>query len=93
MSDGIAWALKRLDAPADPNPTVQAAEYVRSVVAAAAAATGKNADDLRALADAKIASNAQWATGLRPMLLEIRGMQPPARLVAYANVIAEIEKP
>lgn len=93
MSDGIAWALKRLDAPADPNPTVQAAEYVRSVVAAAAAATGKNADDLRARADAKIASNAQWATGLRPMLLEIRGMQPPARIVAYANVIAEIEKP
>ena len=93
MSDGIAWALKRLDAPADANPTVQAAEYVRSVVAAAAAATGKNADDLRARADAKIASNAQWATGLRPMLLEIRGMQPPARIVAYANVIAEIEKP
>ena len=95
MSDGIAWALKRLDAdaPADPNPTVQAAEYLRSVVAAAAAATGKNSDDLRARADAKIASNAQWATGLRPMLLEIRGMQPPARIVAYANVIAEIEKP
>lgn len=93
MSDGIAWALKRLDAPAEPNPTVQAAEYVRSVVAAAAAATGKNADDLRARADAKIASNPQWATGLRPMLLEIRGMQPPARIVAYANVIAELEKP
>ena len=71
---------------------MQAAEYLRSVVAAAAAATGKNADDLRARADAKIAKSAAWATGLRPMLLELRGMQPPARSEAYAKVIAEIEK-
>ena len=35
---------------------------------------------------------AAWATGLRPMLLELRGMQPPARAEAYAKVIAEIEK-
>ena len=43
-------------------------------------------------ADAKIAKSAAWATGLRPMLLELRGMQPPARAEAYAKVIAEIEK-
>lgn len=91
-AEGIAWALKRFDADAAPNPDVQAAEYLRSVVAAAAAATGKNADDLRARADAKIAKSAAWATGLRPMLLELRGMQPPARAEAYAKVIAEIEK-
>jgi hypothetical protein len=75
-----------------PNPDVQAAEYLRSVVAAAAAATGKNADDLRARADAKIAKNAAWATGLRPMLLELRGLKPEARADGYAKVIAEIEK-
>ena len=40
----------------------------------------------------KIAKSAAWATGLRPMLLELRGMQPPARAEAYAKVIAEIEK-
>jgi type 1 glutamine amidotransferase len=91
-AEGIAWALKRFDADAAPNPDVQAAEYLRSVVAAAAAATGKNADDLRALADAKIVKNAAWAAGLRPMLLELRGLKPEARAEAYAKVIAEIEK-
>jgi hypothetical protein len=91
-AEGIAWALKRFDAEASPNPDVQAAEYLRSVVAAAAAATGKNADDLRALADAKIAKNAAWAAGLRPMLLELRGLKPEARAEAYAKVITEIEK-
>jgi hypothetical protein len=92
-AEGIAWALKRFDAEAAPNPDVQAGEYLRSVVAAAAAATGKNADDLRAMADAKIAKSAAWATGLRPMLLELRGQKPEARAEAYAKVIAEIEKP
>jgi type 1 glutamine amidotransferase len=91
-AEGIAWALGKFTVPTEPNADVQAAEYLRSVVAAAAAATGKNADDLRALADAKIAKSAAWATGLRPMLLELRGMQPPARAEAYAKVIAEIEK-
>jgi type 1 glutamine amidotransferase len=93
MAEGIAWALGRFDAPAAPNPEAQAAEYLRSVVAAAAAATKADADALRAKADAKIAKDAAWAAGLRPMLLEIRGMKPEERVVAYAKVIAEIEKP
>ena len=92
MSEGIAWALKRFDAEATPNPDVQAAEYLRSVAAAAAAATGKNADDLLAKVDARIAQNAAWATGLRPMLLELRGLKPEARAEAYAKVLAAIEK-
>ena len=92
-AEGIAWALGNFAVPTTPNPDVQAAEYLRSVVAAAAAVTGKNGDDLRAAADAKIARNATWATGLRPMLLELRGLQPPARAEAYTKVIAEIEKP
>ncbi len=93
MTEGIAWAIGRCDVPSAPNPDVQAAEYLRSVVAAAAAATGKNADELRAKADAKIATDASWAAGLRPMLLKIRGLEPTARAEAYAGVIAEIERP
>ena len=71
---------------------MQAAEYLRSVVAAAAAATGADHDALRAKADAKIAADAGWAVGLRPKLLELRGMKPEARKAAYGDVIAEIER-
>jgi hypothetical protein len=63
------------------------------VLAAAAAKTGANGDDLRAKADAKIAKDPAWATGLRPMLLEIRGMPGPKRAEAYAKVVAAIEAP
>ena len=93
MVEGIAWALGRFDAPAAPNPDVQAAEYLRSVIAAAAAAGGMDADALRAKADEKVAKDASWATGLRPMLLELRGMKPEERSAAYSKVVAEIEKP
>ena len=95
MLEGIAWAVGRFDAPAAPNPDLQAAEYLRSVVAAATAATGNDpdADALRAKADAKIAKDAAWATGLRPMLLELRSLKPEDRAAAYAKVIAEIERP
>ena len=95
MLEGIAWAVGRFDAPAAPNPDLQAAEYLRSVVAAAAAATGNDADAdaLRAKADAKIAKDTAWATGLRPMLLELRSLKPEDRAAAYAKVIAEIDKP
>jgi type 1 glutamine amidotransferase len=93
MAEGIAWALGRFDAATAPNPDVQAAEYLRSVVAAAATATKADADALRAKADAKIAKDASWATGLRPMLLDLRNRKPEDRAAAYATVIAEIEKP
>jgi uncharacterized protein len=92
MSEGIAWALKRFDAEAAPNPDVQAAEYLRSVVAAAATATGKNADDLLAKVDARVARDAAWASGLRPMLLELRDLKPEARAEAYAKVLMAIDK-
>jgi len=93
MQEGMAWALGRFDAAAQPNPGVQAAEYLRSVIAAAAAPTGKNADDLRAKADGKIARDPQWAESLRPLLLELRGLAAEARGPVYAKVIAEIQKP
>jgi hypothetical protein len=72
---------------------VQAAEYVRSAVAAAAAVVNKNTDDLLAKANAKIAANPAWATGLRPMLLEIRAPEPADRAAVLARLVAEIEKP
>ncbi|NBT12135.1 MAG: ThuA domain-containing protein [Planctomycetia bacterium] len=93
MEQGIAWALGRVTASATPNPEVQAAEYVRSVVAAAAAAGSLDADALRAKADAKITKDQAWAVGLRPMLLELRSLKPEERGAAYAKVVAEIEKP
>jgi type 1 glutamine amidotransferase len=93
MEQGIAWALGRFDAPAEPNPDVQAAEYVRSAVAAAAAVVNTNADDLLAKANAKIATNSTWAAGLRPMLLEIRGPTPVDRAAVLTKLVAEIEKP
>jgi len=93
MAEGIAWALGGFDASAAPNPEVQAAEYLRSVIAAAAAATQANADDLLARANARIAGDSAWAGSLRPMLLEIRGLKPEDRAEAYGRVIAEIDKP
>jgi hypothetical protein len=40
-----------------------------------------------------VARDAAWAPGLRPMLLELRGITPDARAEAYAKVLAAIEKP
>jgi hypothetical protein len=93
MQTGIAWALGRIEGAATPNPDVQAAEYLRSVIAAAAAATGTNADDLLAKADAKIAKDPAWATSLRPTFLELRSLAPDARGPVYAKVLSEIGKP
>jgi len=87
LSEGIAWAVGRFDVPVGPNPDVQAAEYLRSAVAAAANATGRDGDALRAKADKKIAADPGWAVGLRPMLLELRAMQPAARAEAYGMLI------
>jgi type 1 glutamine amidotransferase len=92
MLEGIAWSLSRFDAPSTANPDVQAAEYLRSVIAAAAAATGGDADDLLAKADAKIAADPAWATSLRPMLVEIRGMKPDARAAAYEDVLSKLKQ-
>jgi type 1 glutamine amidotransferase len=91
-AEGIAWAVGRCDAPAEPNPDVQAAEYMRSVIAAAAAATGADHDALRAKADAKIAADPAWALGLRPKLLELRGRKPADRTAVYAEVMEEIRR-
>jgi len=93
MSEGMAWALGRFDAAATPNPDVQAAEYLRSVVAAAAAATGTNADDVLAKIDARIHGDAGWAPRLRPELLRLRQMKPEERAAASAKALDSILKP
>jgi choline-sulfatase len=92
FQQGIAWALGRVAATAVPNPEAQAAEYVRSVVAAAAAATGADGDALRAQADATIARDPAWAVGLRPKLLDLRPLPAADRTAAYAAVVAEIAR-
>ena len=92
LAKGIAWSLGRFDAPSKPNPEAQAAEYLRSVVAAAAAATGADHDTLRAQADAKLMADPTWAVSLRPQLLELRTMKPEETQAALAELITEIEK-
>jgi len=92
VAEGIGWSLGRFDAPAKANPEVQAAEYLRSVVAAAAAATAADHDTLRAKADAKIAADPAWAVGLRPQLLALRTMKPEEVQAALAKLMAEIEQ-
>jgi len=91
-AEGIAWALGRREGPAEPNPDVQAAEYLRSVLAAAAEQFGVDDDSLRARADAKIAADPTWAVGLRPMLLPLRGMNPADRVAVYKTLVGEIEQ-
>jgi type 1 glutamine amidotransferase len=87
---GIDWALGRFDAPAAPNPALQAAESVRSAIPAAAAAAGRPADDLRGKAEAKIGRDASWAPGLRPLLRDLRFGD---RSAALAALVAEIDAP
>ncbi|MFM8892761.1 MAG: ThuA domain-containing protein [Planctomycetia bacterium] len=43
MVEGMSWALGRFAAPSAPNPQVQAAEYLRSVIPAVPAAPGTHA--------------------------------------------------
>jgi hypothetical protein len=62
------------------------------VIAAASDATGRNPDALLAKADGKIARDPQWALGLRPQLLAIRGLKPEDRAAAYEKVIDEVAK-
>ena len=92
IAEGIAWSLKRFDADATPNPDVQAAEYLRGVIAAAAVATGRNSDDLLAKVEARISRDPSWAKGLRPLLLELRELKADDRAEAYAKVLAAIDQ-
>ena len=91
-SEGIAWAIGQLDAPAEPNPEVQAAEYLRSVFAAAGAATDPDLGALLKQAEVRITADPDWAVKIRPTLLELRTMEPADRATAYARMGAVIEE-
>jgi arylsulfatase A len=84
---GIAWALGRIAAPAAANPEVQAAEFARGAVAAAA--TDAEHDALRARVDARIAADPQWAVRLRPRLVPLRGLPAAERPAAAARIVGE----
>ena len=71
---------------------MQAAEYLRSVVAAAASATGANADDMLAKATAKIARDPGWAMALRPMLVKLREADAAGRSELYTTLRGELDK-
>ena len=62
------------------------------MIAAAAAATGKNADDLLAKVEGRISRDPSWAKGLRPLLLELRELKADERAEAYAKVLAAIDQ-
>ena len=61
-----------------------------NVVIGMVTATGGDHDGLRAKADAKIAADPAFASGLRPKLLELRGMNGEARKAAYAALLEEL---
>tara|TARA_B100000073_G_scaffold346191_1_gene357003 strand:- start:1140 stop:2282 length:1143 start_codon:yes stop_codon:yes gene_type:complete len=87
IHSGIRWSLGQIDAPSEPNPTIQSNEYVRSVLPAAAIALGDNHDALRAQADEKMRNEPNWSTTLRPSLLKIRSMNLDKRKPAYQAFI------
>lgn len=89
-TQGIAWAVDRFDAPADPNPEVQAAEYLRSVIAAVPGITAAERSALATAAEAKLAADPAWAMGLRPLLGELRSLEPAERKIVYDRVIAAL---
>ena len=75
ITEGTAWALEKFDAPSTSNPSVQAAEYLRSAVAAAGELEGIEHDALRAKVDAKIKANPLWAIQMRPQLVALRTLK------------------
>jgi type 1 glutamine amidotransferase len=85
-TEGIAWALGRFDAAAEPNPDVQAAEYLRSVAAAA----GGDADALRARIDERIAADPAWPRTVRERLVPLRALPAEQRAAAAAKLVAEL---
>ena len=95
---GILWALGRINAPVTPNADQQARRYLHGVLSAAAAASAggdaakatAEAERLCAKADAKIAAEPGFARGMRPLLLEARAADGPARAAIYQKVLAAL---
>jgi len=92
LTEGTAWALGRFDAPNKANPSIQAAEYLRSVVAAAGDLDGIEHDALRAQVDAKIAADPSWAVQMRPQVVALRALNGEKLTTSLKKFVEDIQQ-
>jgi len=92
FTEGTAWALGRFDAPSKANPSIQAAEYLRSAVAAAGELEGIEHDALRAQVDAKIAADPSWAAQMRPQVLALRALNGAELTASLKQFVEDIQQ-
>ena len=92
LTEGTAWALGRFDAPSKANPSIQAAEYLRSVVAAAGELDGIEHDALRAQVDAKIAADPSWAVQMRPQVVALRALNGEKMTTSLKKFVEDIQQ-
>ena len=92
FTEGTAWALGKFDAASKANPSVQAAEYLRSAVAAAGELDGVEHDALRARVDAKIAADPSWAVQMRPQLVALRPLTGAALTQSLKQFVEDIQQ-
>ena len=92
LTEGTAWALGRFDAPSKANPSIQAAEYLRSVVAAAWELDGIEHDALRAQVDAKIAADPSWAVQMRPQVVALRALNGEELTTSLKKFVEDIQQ-
>ena len=92
LTEGTAWALGRFDAPSKANPLIQAAEYLRSVVAAAGELDGIEHDALRAQVDAKIAADPSWAVQMRPQVVALRALNGEELTTSLKKFVEDIQQ-
>ena len=92
FTEGTAWALGRFDAPSKANPSIQAAEYLRSAVAAAGELEGMEHDALRAQVDAKIAADPSWAAQMRPQVVALRSLNGEKLSTALKKFVEDIQQ-
>jgi type 1 glutamine amidotransferase len=92
FTEGTAWALGRFDAPSKANPSIQAAEYLRSAVAAAGELEGIEHDTLRAHVDAKIAADPSWAAQMRPQVVALRSLNGEKMSTALKQFVEDIQR-
>ncbi len=92
LNEGTAWALGRFDAPSKANPSIQAAEYLRSAVAAAGELEGMEHDALRAQVDAKIAADPSWAAEMRPQVVALRALNGAQLTASLKKFVEDIQQ-
>ncbi len=92
FTEGTAWALGRFDAPSKANPSIQAAEYLRSAVAAAGELEGIEHDTLRAHVDAKIAADPSWAAQMRPQVVALRSLNGEKMTASLKQFAEDIQQ-